>query len=85
MHAPAFSTGPPPNQAAALLAVRSGLYDPNRLLSSWGNTSDPCDGTWYGIECDQDTKSVTGLVLSVNTDLSGTLPDALRYLTTLQV
>ncbi|KAJ9531989.1 hypothetical protein QJQ45_003694 [Haematococcus lacustris] len=66
-----------------LLSATCGLYDPLRLLSAWGQTNTPCDGSWYGVGCDGGGR-VVSLVLARNASLAGPLPDAIKYLTDLQ-
>ncbi|XP_028794112.1 receptor-like protein EIX1 [Neltuma alba] len=44
----------------ALMDFKSGLHDPNNVLSSWRG-SDCCE--WHGIECDNSTKAVVAVDL----------------------
>ena len=54
-------------------------------LSSWVSSSiNSCDGTWTGVSCISGGTLITGLDLSyLSPPLTGTLPKALQYLTSL--
>ena len=62
---------------AQILTQVTGAGD---VLASWQG-ADPCVGTWLGISCI--SGQVTGLDLSYKGGLSGSLPDALKWVVNL--
>lgn len=50
--------------AAELLSFKEDVSDPRDRLSSWNNITDPCDGSWAGVTCNNLTRRVTSVSLS---------------------
>ncbi|KAJ4777573.1 Leucine-rich receptor-like protein kinase family protein [Rhynchospora pubera] len=71
----------PPDETAALLAIKSSLIDPLGALQNWISNPGMPHCNWTGVECD--TKgTVIGLNLS-NYNLSGTISDDILLLSNL--
>ncbi|KAK6236737.1 Protein kinase domain - like 10 [Theobroma cacao] len=65
-----FSLGQCSVDFNALLSFKDSVFDPSDSLSSWVNSSNPCNDSWYGVTCNPATHRVTRLVLE-NLNLSG--------------
>lgn len=61
----------------ALLEFKSHLKDPTNYLSSWVNSTSPCE--FFGVSCDPETGIVTGIVLD-NLSLGGKISPSLSRL-----
>lgn len=48
---PAAITGQSSTNVDLLLAFRETFSNRDSVLSSWGSTPAPCDGTWLGLQC----------------------------------
>ncbi|GER38564.1 receptor-like kinase [Striga asiatica] len=68
-------------EGSVLLTFKCRLNDTLNILTTWGKTQDPCDGTWNGITCD--SENVTEILLEDNL-LGGELGPELSNLTELQ-
>lgn len=48
---PAAVIGQSSTNVDLLLAFKKTFSNGDSVLSSWGSTPEPCDGTWLGLQC----------------------------------
>lgn len=64
---------------ADLLSFKAVVSDPRNGLTSWDNSTDPCDGSWAGVTCDNSTSRVTSVSLS-SLNLAGQTSTSIAHL-----